>query len=95
MTTRVATRWPKSSTRKPPKSWGRTGGNEALQSRDGRFWLVEVPELGHYTQARTLKEIRPMVVDLIQIMTDEPADSFNVRVEPVIPARCGRVSSEA
>ena len=46
-------------------------------TRDGRFWLIHVPELDRYTQARNLRELDAMVVDLISLVTDEPATSFD------------------
>jgi hypothetical protein len=32
------------------------------------FWLVFVPEINHYTQARNLGEVEPMARDLIAVM---------------------------
>jgi hypothetical protein len=43
--------------------------------REGRKWLVAyVPEIGHATQGRSLKEIDYMVRDLIRISTDDHAE---------------------
>ncbi len=43
-------------------------------SRDGRFWLVFVPEIGQYTQARTLRQVEEMVIDLVAVWEDrDPA----------------------
>jgi hypothetical protein len=45
-----------------------------------------VPEVGRTTQARTLREVEPMTRDLIAIMDDIPADSFNLDVTLTLPA---------
>jgi hypothetical protein len=49
-------------------------------SRDGRFWLIHVPELDRFTQARNLREVDEMVVDLISIVTDQPATAFDTHL---------------
>lgn len=58
----------------------------AAASRDGRFWLVHVPEIDQWTQVRTLTEIPEMATELIELMTEEPADSFEVKVVMEMPA---------
>lgn len=49
-------------------------------SRDGRYWTVHVPEIGHRTQARSVAEIEPMARDLIAVMTGQPVGSFSLTV---------------
>lgn len=49
-------------------------------TRDGRFWLIHVPELGRYTQARNLRELDLMVVDLISLVTDQTTASFDCQL---------------
>jgi hypothetical protein len=44
----------------------------ATVSRDGRFWLVYVPEVNQYTQGRNLAEAREMACDLVATMLDLP-----------------------
>lgn len=44
--------------------------------RDGKFWLVRVPEIDRSTQARHLREVDGMARDLIAIMQDVQPDSF-------------------
>ena len=39
----------------------------AVASRDGKFWLVHVPALEQYTQARSLSEVEPMARDLFRL----------------------------
>jgi hypothetical protein len=54
--------------------------------RDGSFWRVRVPEVERTTQARTLREVEPMARDLIVIMDDVPAESFDLKVTITLPA---------
>lgn len=55
----------------------------AHATRDERFWLVHVPEVGRYTQARSVDEIEMMARDLVVVMTGaDPADvAVDVTVE--------------
>jgi len=53
--------------------------------RDGSVWRIRVPEVRRTTQARTLREVEPMARDLIAIMEDIPADSFDVNVRIKLP----------
>jgi hypothetical protein len=56
----------------------------ALCEREGRWWVVTVPELasGGVTQARTLDEVPAVVADLVATMTgaDRAAVEVNMRV---------------
>ena len=54
--------------------------------RDGSVWRIRVPEVARTTQARTLREVEPMARDLIAIMDDIPADSFDLDVTLTLPA---------
>lgn len=58
--------------------------------RDGRFWHVHVPEVSRSTQARNLAEVEPMARDLIAVMEDIPADSFDVDVRLTVPEDVAR-----
>lgn len=49
-------------------------------SRDGKFWLIHVPEIDGMTQARFLGEIDFMVRDLISIWIEQPTESFDVKL---------------
>ena len=44
------------------------------------FWLVHVPEIDHYTQARNLGEVESMARDLIAVMKEIDPQSFNLDV---------------
>ncbi|HVA60586.1 MAG TPA: HicB family toxin-antitoxin system [Mycobacteriales bacterium] len=57
--------------------------------RDGRFWLVRVPEVG-VTQARHLREVELMARDLIALVTDTEPSTFNLDVEVQMPAAAKR-----
>jgi hypothetical protein len=53
--------------------------------RDGRFWRIRVPDIDRSTQARSLSEAEAMIRDLIAIMDDVPADSFDVDMKIILP----------
>lgn len=57
----------------------------ARVTRDGRFWLIHVPEIDYYTQARNLGEIEPMTRDLIALAADVEPDSFELDVDIAMP----------
>ena len=54
---------------------------KATVTRDGRWWMVRIPEIGGQTQARRLSEAKPMASSLIAVTLNIPADSFDVDVE--------------
>jgi hypothetical protein len=54
----------------------------AVATRDGKWWLVELPELGAFTQARKVSEIEVMAHDLAAIWLD--VDPSTVAIEAVI-----------
>ncbi len=54
--------------------------------RSGDWWAISAPELrGVHTQARRLEKAEAMTHDAIPPFLDVPADSFDLRVEPVLP----------
>jgi predicted RNase H-like HicB family nuclease len=54
--------------------------------RSGDWWAISVPELrGVHTQARRLEKAEAIVRDAIALFLDVPSDSFDVRIEPVLP----------
>ena len=59
---------------------------QAKASRDGRYWLVYVPEIDKYTQARNLGEVESMARDLIATWLDVGPDTFVVCPEVELPA---------
>jgi len=74
----------------------RTGGERVTRktytynvSRDGKFWLINVPELDAMTQARYLGEIELMTRDLISIWIEQPTESFDVEGTMTLPSGAG------
>ena len=50
--------------------------------RSGDWWSVEVPEVdGLFTQAKRLDQIPAMVADAGELLTDIPADQFEVTLD--------------
>lgn len=48
--------------------------------RDGRWWMIHVPEIDQITQARRINEIEDMARSLIAISTDQPISEIAVHV---------------
>ena len=48
--------------------------------KDGKHWLVEVPELGAMTQGRSRDEAYEMIKDLVETMANKPG--FEASVHP-------------
>jgi hypothetical protein len=74
----------------------------ALCEREGRWWVVTVPELkeGGVTQSRTLDQVPATVADLVALMTD--TDPATVEVDMKVRRKAaghglsaGRVASIA
>ena len=50
------------------------------------WWAISVPELrGVQTQARRLDKVEATVRDAIALFLDVPEDSFDIRIDPVLP----------
>ncbi len=60
---------------------------QVTAERVGKFWHVEVPELGRVTQARNLREIPEMAKDVISIMTGQDSENFELDVVTTLPSR--------
>ena len=54
---------------------------EVIAQPAGRYWAVEVPELGNVTQGRNVKEIEIMARDLIEIMTETTDFGMDIRLK--------------
>jgi len=50
-------------------------------TRDGKWWMVAIPELDGLTQARRLAEAESMARDYIAVTLDIPGDSFTLDIE--------------
>jgi hypothetical protein len=62
--------------------------------REGRWWVVEVPELGHTTQARRLDKVEEMVRSLVRMFTDDDPSSATVMVDVAFADDSTRVEVE-
>lgn len=49
-------------------------------TREGKWWMIDVPEIGYITQARNLAEVEEMARSLISGATEASADSFEIDV---------------
>lgn len=55
-------------------------------TRDGKWWMVEVPAIDGLTQARRVSEVEDMARDLIAVMLDVPLSTVELgRVDWDIP----------
>jgi len=58
---------------------------EVTARRDGRWWLVEVPELDTVGQARNAAEVEEVAREVIGLWLDVEPDTFDVAVTIEIP----------
>ncbi len=65
----------------------------ARVTRDDRFWLIHVPEIDRFTQARHLREVESMARDLIAVMEEVEPNSFGLDVTIEAPAADRRLPS--
>lgn len=69
--------------------------------RSGSWWGVEIADhegvhvKGGYTQARRLDQVEAMVREAVSLLLDVAEDSFDVRVDPALPADIRREVDEA
>ncbi|ONI72409.1 hypothetical protein BWI15_20455 [Kribbella sp. ALI-6-A] len=56
---------------------------DALVTRDGRWWMIEIPELDGLTQARRLDEVEKMAREYIAVTLDVPMSQVAVSVSGV------------
>jgi hypothetical protein len=56
---------------------------DALVSRDGRWWMIEIPELDGLTQARRLDQVEKMAREYIAVTLDVPMSQVAVSVAGV------------
>jgi hypothetical protein len=53
---------------------------KAEVTREGRWWMIYVPEIDQLTQARRVGEIEDMARELIAVSTDTPLSKIRVHV---------------
>jgi hypothetical protein len=60
----------------------------AICQRSQGWWAIRVPEVaGAFSQARRLHDVERMVRDVVALALEVPADSFDVRLEVILPER--------
>ncbi len=64
-------------------------------TREGRWWMITVPEIDQLTQARRISEIVPMAESLIAVSTDQPLTDIKVRVVGIDVPGLGDVAARA
>lgn len=68
---------------------------EATATRDGRWWLVRVPELDAVGQARTVRDIQPVAVEVAALHLDVPEKDVTVHVTVHVSEEAERLWEEA
>lgn len=66
----------------------------AKATRDGKWWSIEVLELGFFTQARRLDQVEYMARDAIALTLDVDPESFAITVVPELPAKVKAIIDE-
>ena len=64
-------------------------------SRDGRWWMIHVPEIDQITQARRISEIEDMARSLIAISTDNPLTDIAVHITSIDVPGFGDIAARA
>lgn len=67
-----------------------TAAYTAHVTRGERFWVVHVPDVEHYTQARNLGEAEAMAVDLIATLLKKSPKTITVALEIDLPKKALR-----
>jgi len=68
---------------------------DAVATREGKWWIITVPELDAVTQARNIREIDDMAGGLISALLDIDEDLIHVSVSLELPETVAAVWSEA
>lgn len=56
---------------------------DAVVTRDGRWWMIEVPEVDGLTQARRLDEVEKMAREYIAVTLDLPISQVAASVSGI------------
>lgn len=64
-------------------------------TRDGRWWMIHIPDVGGLTQARRLNEVPYMARDYIALVTHTPIEKIAVRAVSVDVPPLGDVITNA
>jgi hypothetical protein len=54
-------------------------------TRDGKFWLIRIPEIDRSTQALRYKDVPAMASDLVEIMTGLGDGDYDLHIEVQLP----------
>lgn len=55
-------------------------------TRDGRFWLIRIPDLDRSTQALRYKDVSIMAAELVEIMTGLGNDDYDLELKVRLPS---------
>lgn len=58
---------------------------EANAYKEGKWWMVSIPEIDGLTQAKTIAQIPEQATDLAAIILDVPADQVAVNISYKLP----------
>lgn len=64
-------------------------------TRDGRWWMISVPEIDQITQARRISEIDEMARSLISLMADEPLNEVELDIVGITVPGVGDIQRSA
>lgn len=68
---------------------------EATARREGRWWIISVPELDAVTQARGVRDIERMATGLVEALLDLDEGEVKVEVTKELPASVAAAWEEA
>lgn len=68
---------------------------KATASREGRWWLVRIPELDAVGQARTVREIPDVATEVAALRLDVPPETITVDVSVRVTEEAERLWAEA
>jgi DNA-directed RNA polymerase specialized sigma subunit len=54
-------------------------------TRDGKFWLIRIPEIDRSTQALRYKDVAVMASDLVEIITGLSTDDYDLHINVHLP----------
>lgn len=58
---------------------------EATAYKEGKWWMVSIPEIDGLTQCKTIEKIPEQAADLAAVILDVPADQVAVNVTYTLP----------
>ena len=59
---------------------------EATAYKEGKWWMVSIPDIDGLTQCKTIEKIPEQAADLAAVILDVPADQVTVNVAYTLPA---------